>query len=71
MTAASACTNSNTEMESGGGPITAADLAEGLIPEAESGDWKTVEHLYGVNLEVKVSKTKAGQSRKTTKKVLL
>ena len=51
--------------------MTAADLAEGLIPEAESGDWVMVEHLNGVVLEVEVSKTKAGQSRTTTTKALL
>ena len=54
-----------------GKTMTAADLAEVLIPEAESGDWETVKHLVGVILEAKVSKTKIGQSRKTSTKALM
>ena len=51
--------------------MTAADLAEVLVPGAESGDWETAKHFCGVILEVEVSKAKADQSRKTTTKVLL
>ena len=51
--------------------MAAADLAGGLIPEAESGDWVTVENLNGAILEVKVSKTKASQGKTTTTKALL
>ena len=51
--------------------MTAANLAELLTPEAESGDWETVKHLYGEILEAEILKTKAGQSRKTTTKALL
>ena len=51
--------------------MAASDLAGGLLPEAESGDWVTVENLNGVILEVKVSKTKASQTRTTTRKALL
>ena len=36
-----------------GEAMTAADLAEVLIPEAESGDWETAKHLYGGTLVVK------------------
>jgi hypothetical protein len=39
--------------------------------KATTGKWMTVSHLYGEIVDVKVTKTKVGKSKKTTTKALL